>query len=178
MENKKSKRLVITALSILLSAAVAMRATENDGKDHTAKPSSGATAKSPEKKTASGAAVDIRHLNWPEANLPDVLSFSPFGLAKEPKADPAAKSPEAKEATGDLAQLQSKSTVKTNAQPASSEVRFVGTYTHMGRTVALIDSRIVEIGDRLDDGSLVLDIADRKVVVRPPPQFVAQEIID
>jgi hypothetical protein len=99
-----------------------------------------------EEKPDHTGAVNLRHFNWPESNLEDVLEYNPFGL--EPGS--AASDP-----------LES----SLASRQAAIDRTLKAVYQNQDGNIALVGSRLVRVGDRLDDGSRVVAIHDRRLVL-------------
>ena len=88
--------------------------------------------------------------DWPSRSLEDVLQHDPF----------ARPQPEVEELTG---------IASTTTEDAEEEKSFKlkAIYRTRTGTVALVGSEIVSVGQRLQDGSLVVAIADDSITLRP-----------
>lgn len=172
---KRNPRMAVV-FALLLGGAVLKRVGVFDGLlgEETAsaetllkKPASGT-------KAAGSGAVNLRHFNWPDANLDELLSYSPFGQQPEVEEDES-------DATAD--QLTDQGEEDDQKAPAAEPVRTIkqrlkAVYHGPNGRVALVNSKAVSVGDRLEDGSLVLEIQDRHLVLQPPPTAVDAPLDD
>jgi|GEM_PF-2885047 hypothetical protein len=114
-----------------------------------------------EEKPDHTGAVNLRHFNWPESNLEDVLEYNPFGL--EPGS--AASDPLESSLASRQAAIDRTGRSAVGDTPATTTQRLKAVYQNQDGNIALVGSRLVRVGDRLDDGSRVVAIHDRRLVL-------------
>lgn len=158
--NRNRKMVVI--LSVLFVAALVHRSGVLSGAadSGSSREKDLASAESAQTEPAQQKVVNLRHYNWPESRLEELLEFSPFGfdlpaedssgIEVEPAVSEAVNSaPEA---------IETESTAATRLRPKAI-------YQSQHGPVALVGSRIIRVGDVLDDGSRVIAIGDRELIL-------------
>lgn len=117
-------------------------------------------------KAEQSGVVNLRHFNWPDSDLESLLTYSPFGIEQAPEPTPDEEAENAAE-EGLIEQAQ---------QPVPEEAVEARTYiTQRLKAVsqtengpaAMVGSRIVHVGDRLEDGSRIVAIRNRELILEP-----------
>ncbi len=101
-------------------------------------------------------AVTAHKILWPEANIEEIAAFDFFKPLEKPKAiDTAAMSP--------TANLEDD---KILTRDRIELVKVQAIYRDQRGAAAIVDSRIVRVGDSLSEGARIVEITDREVFVK------------
>lgn len=169
VKNNRTKVIVLSAMfvsSLIHRSGIITTLLSDDEPD---KPTSSAEA-SVASVAEQNAVVNLRHFNWPDSNLENILSHSPFGIERppEPSAEELAET-EAALAESLLEQPQEEVSKKSDDEPVYVTQR-LKVVLHGGKgSAAIVGSRVVRVGDSLEDGSRIVAIRDRKLILEPQP---------
>ena len=149
------KMAMIPVLIIVLGLRLADMTGSSDQTD-SVKAAGTAVAANDRIDSVSTSETDLAQLkNWPTRSLDEILEHDPFSKPREelPEVAKLEQSP-----------VDKPSPVKFDPQAINLKM----IYRTGDEVVALVGSRIVKAGDRLEDGSLVVSIGDQEIVVQPP----------
>jgi hypothetical protein len=131
---------------------------------------------SADSKSKENSVVNLRHLNLPQPNLNDLLEYSPFGVS--PRTAAAIEDTIGTSTTVDGESGAADSDAADSDGTPKVARRLKAVYQSQNGPVALVDSKLVRVGDLLEDGSLVLEIHPRHLVLTAPtrvPRMAVKE---
>ncbi len=160
MDYAKRNRKLVVALSLLFVAALVHRTgvlTRLGGSDPAV-----SRNRDSEVPVDAGVKVDktisLRHLNLPESKLDELLEYSPFGVSPDTAVA-------VEEVTGESGSVVDESENSSTEAKSTVTLRLKAVYESEHGPVALVGSRLVRVGDVLDDGSRVLSIRGRELIL-------------
>lgn len=160
------QRVYVASIPILVGILV-LQLRRPDQTDSMDEPATAGVSAVESKRSSGNDSADLRsassHSQWPVFGRVTETPFNPFSRdILFPKTNVTSRN--SSDVAGAAPQLVS--TKVTSSAEALGPVRAV--YQSGSSTVALVGDRLIKVGDRLEDGSVVLEITTEKIVLSNP----------